>query len=155
MTKKLISRAALIRSSLILLLTFAPQCWGATEATLRFALPDKHGFPNQEPKTHFDCSDKIYSVTEVSGLSKGRHVVSFEWIDPSSDLRENTTYDFYVRDEASTKLWAWLELSRASGAGMLQWLNPAAGLEEFIGQWDVNIIINDKKYKSSSFEVSC
>lgn len=124
-------------------------------ASLRFSLSDQHGFPLHESKTNFDCSDKIYSVTEVSGLAKGKHIIAFEWVDPSSDVRERTEYDFFVREEPTTKLWAWLELSRATGASMLQWFNPAAGLEEFIGEWDVNILIDDKKYNTSKFDISC
>jgi len=124
-------------------------------ASLRFALSDQHGFPLDEAKTNFDCLDKIYSVTELTGFEKGKHTVEFKWFEPNGSIQERTVYDFWVRDKPSTKLWAWLELSRARGAGMLQWLNPAAGLEEFIGNWELRLLIDGKQYNSGNFEVSC
>ncbi|WP_147251002.1 hypothetical protein [Arenicella xantha] len=121
---------------------------------LYFALPDKHAFPQQEAKTEFDCSDKIYSVIELTNFKHGRHAITIVWTDPSGTDRERTEYPFSVF-EKETRLWGWLELSRARGAGMLQWLNPAAGLEEFIGPWVATIYIDGKKLESGSFEVLC
>lgn len=125
------------------------------KATLRFALPDQHGFPLDEKQESFDCLDKIYSVTELTKFSKGKHNVEFKWIEPSGSTRERTVYDFWIRDKPSTKLWAWIEFSRARGAGMIQWLNPAAGLEEFIGNWKLELLIDGKKVNSGNFDVSC
>ena len=110
--------------------------------------------PLEEAKIDFDCSDKIYAVVELNNYPKGRHELSVLWIDPAGTSRENTQYPFHV-NEASTKLWAWLSLSRATGAGMLQWLDPAAGLEEFIGLWTIEVRIDNRKIASQPFEVSC
>lgn len=125
-------------------------------ATLRFSLSDnKHGFPSDEAKENFDCTDKIYAVTELQGFDKGKYTVEFRWLDPEGGTRERTQYDFFVRDQPTTKLWAWLVLHRAKGASMVQWINPAAGLEEFIGQWRLELLINGKELKQGEFEVSC
>ena len=43
----------------------------------------------------------------------------------------------------------------ASGAGMLQWLDSSAGMEEFIGNWKISISIDDVTVGESSFEVLC
>lgn len=122
--------------------------------TLYFALPDQHASPQHEARTEFDCSDKIYSVIELSNFKHGRYAITIVWTDPSGADRERTEYPFSVF-EPETRLWGWLELSRATGAGMLQWLNPAAGLEEFIGPWTATIYIDGKKLVSGSFEVLC
>lgn len=124
--------------------------------TLYFSLSDQHGFPLQESKGEFDCSDKIYTTIELSHYPLGKHHFSVVWTDPAGDDRERTEYDFHVRDHAQpTRLWSWLSLRRSTGSGMLQWLNPAAGLEEFIGPWKVEVRIDNKKIDAQSFEVSC
>lgn len=119
-----------------------------------FSLADQHGFPNPEPLTNFDCSDKIYIVVELADYPPGRHELSIRWIDPADTLREHTQYPFHVR-ERTTRLWAWLSLGRAQGAGMLQWMNPAAGLEEFIGPWTTEVRVDNKKIAEPEFIVSC
>lgn len=117
-------------------------------------LANEVGIPLEEAMDDFDCSDKIYAVVELNDYPKGRHELSVLWIDPASTSRENTQYPFHVINQ-NTKLWAWLSLSRARGAGMLQWLNPAAGLEEFIGPWTIQVRIDNKKISELKFEVSC
>ena len=115
---------------------------------------DAQEIPLSEPRDKFDCGDKIYTVVTLNNYSLGRHELSVLWIDPAGTTRENTQYPFHVVEE-SAKLWAWLSLSRARGAGMLQWLNPAAGLEEFIGPWNIEVRIDGKKIASREFEVIC
>ena len=124
------------------------------EYALYFTLPDEHAFPQADAIENFDCSDKIYSVITLSHFPKGKFHITFIWTDPAGTDRERTEYPFYVREDEE-KLWAWLQLSRATGAGMLQWINPAAGLEEFIGPWQVTVEVDGKKVASGSFEVSC
>lgn len=119
-----------------------------------FSLADELGFPIPEGRDAFDCTDKIYTVVELENFPMGRHELSILWIDPAETSREHTKYAFHVRQK-ETRLWAWLRLSRATGAGMLQWLNPAAGLEEFIGPWTVEIRIDNKKIATEKFQVSC
>ncbi|MBX2848766.1 MAG: hypothetical protein KTR16_10620, partial [Acidiferrobacterales bacterium] len=98
---------------------------------LYLSLGDKFNAPLYSPAEIFDCQDKIYSVVELENYALGKHHLAVLWSDPSGTVRENTQYDFQVRRK-DTRLWAWLSLSRGFGSGMLQWANPAAGLEEFI-----------------------
>jgi len=113
-------------------------------AAVYLSLSDKHGFPLTEKQSHFDCLDKIYSVVELTNYQKGSYHLAIHWVDPTGDIRERTQYEFLVREQ-ETRLWGWLSLSRAKGAGMLTWINPAAGLEEFVGEWRVEIRIDNKK----------
>ena len=119
-----------------------------------FSVANEHGFPLKEERKNFDCEDKIHTVIELSNFKPGKHSLSVVWTDPSSTDRERTEYDFHVREQ-NTRLWTWLTLSRANGAGMLQWINPAAGLEEFIGPWKVVVRIDNKEIETKKFEVSC
>lgn len=119
-----------------------------------FSLADEYGRPTGDRKSQFDCNDKIYTVVELEDISRGRHDTAVRWIDPSDTTREHTRYPFNVQQKP-TRIWAWLSLSRATGAGMLQWVNPAAGLEEFIGPWSIEVRIDGKLLSSQSFEVNC
>ncbi len=125
------------------------------EAELKFALSDEHGFPNNFIDHEFDCSDKIYAVTELSELQQGKRQIEFRWIDPSGKTRERTQYDFFPDEESNAKLWAWLELSPAKGAILVRWLNPAAGLEEFIGEWSLELYVDKKRVQTDEFQVAC
>ena len=126
----------------------------ALENKLYFALEDENGLPQASKQTTFDCSDKVYQMVELSNYSPGRHHLSVRWVDPNSKTRELTEYWFHVKTK-ETKLWAWLSLHRATGAGLMQWINPAAGLEEFIGLWNVEVRVDDKPIGKPQFEVSC
>ena len=123
-------------------------------ANIYFSVADQFDAPLSEPQTNFDCTQKIFTVIELSEFPHGRHDLSVIWRDPSEKAREKTEYPFTVRS-SQTRLWAWLSLSRAAGAGMLQWIDPAAGLEEFIGIWKVEVKVNGKIIDSKEFEVSC
>lgn len=123
-------------------------------AKIYFTLGDQYELPLKEEKQNFGCSDKIFTVIELKHLPKTEYDLAIVWKDPSNTERERTEYKFTVaRDE--TRLWSWLSLSRATGAAMIQWVNPAAGLEEFIGPWTVEVRINNKKISTKHFDVIC
>lgn len=119
-----------------------------------FTLGDQHEFPLKEERKYFSCSDRIFTVVELERLPKTTYDLAIVWKDPSNKERERTEYPFTVNRE-ETKLWSWLSLSPSKGAAMIQWINPAAGLEEFVGPWTVEVIINNKKISTKSFEVVC
>lgn len=119
-----------------------------------FTLGDQHQFPLTEERSSFGCSDKIFAVVELSHLPKTKYDLEIVWIDPSDTERERTEYSFNVVAE-ETRLWSWLSLSPSAGAAMIQWINPAAGLEEFVGPWSVEIKINNRRITTKHFEVIC
>jgi len=119
-----------------------------------FALGNEYELPLKEERNYFSCSDKIFTVIELNNLPRTQYDLTIVWKDPSNNERERTEHPFTVaRDE--TRLWSWLSLSPSEGAAMIQWVNPAAGLEEFVGPWTVDILINNRKISSKSFEVIC
>jgi len=119
-----------------------------------FTLGDQHQFPLTEERNSFGCSDRIFTVVELSHMPKTKYDLAIVWIDPSNTERERTEYSFSVVAE-ETRLWSWLSLSPSTGAAMIQWINPAAGLEEFVGPWTVEIRINGRRITSKNFEVIC
>jgi len=121
---------------------------------LYFSLANEHGSPTTKEKKSFECEDKIYAVIELTNFKLGKHKLSMVWTDPHGTDRERTEYDFHVREQ-NTRLWSWLSLSRGRGGAMFQWINPAAGLEDFVGPWTVTVRVNNKKIQKEQFEVSC
>jgi len=122
--------------------------------TVYFTLANDFGQPKTTPKEIFDCSDKIYTVVELGNYPYKKHHLSVRWKNPSGGTQEHTQYDFNVRQK-DTRIWAWLTLSRAAGAGMLQFVNPSAGLDEFLGIWTVEVKVDNKLIDTGTFEVSC
>jgi hypothetical protein len=119
-----------------------------------FSLADEFNGPKTQAKERFDCSDQIYTVAELSNYPKGKYQLTVVWKDPNDSVREKTSYPFNVHS-TETRIWAWLTLSRATGAGLIQWIDPAAGLESFIGLWTIEVLINDKRISKQNVDVSC
>ena len=111
--------------------------------------------PSKTKQKNFQCSEQIFTVLELSEYPAGKHDLAVKWIDPSRNVREHTQYSFGVSESGRTKLWAWLELAPAAGSSLIAWMNPAAGLEEFIGTWDVEVKINNRLISKRQFEVIC
>ena len=124
-------------------------------ATLEFNLADKHGAPDKQALSKFDCLDKIYAVTDIKNMPKGKHTIEYRWMNPHGETQETTRYNFHVKEATVTNLWSWLQLSRGRGAGLFQWLDPSTGLEEFIGEWRVELFVNGKELQRATFEVNC
>lgn len=115
---------------------------------------DETQVPDQAARERFSCTDQVYAVIELNDYIGGDHQLSVQWISPSGEQRELTKYGFSVMNNKE-RIWAWLKLHRASGSGMMQWLDSSAGMEEFIGDWKISISIDDVPVGESSFEVLC
>jgi hypothetical protein len=161
--KPLVIKAITFVMAFLLHIEFTPAVYASEQQAVTiqpsllvyFSLADENGFPKKEPNLEFDCTDKIFTVLELTNYPVNRYELSILWIDPTGTSREHTKYPFNVRDRKNTtRLWAWLSLSRATGAGLLQWLDPSAGLEEFIGPWSVEVRINNKKVETKRLDVS-
>jgi len=131
-----------------------PETSSKVSSKIYFSLGNQYNLPSNEGREHFSCSDKIFTVVELNNLPKTKYNLSIVWKDPTQTERERSEFPFTVA-RAETKLWTWLSLAPSDGAAMIQWINPAAGLEEFIGLWSVDILINNRKIATKSFEVIC
>lgn len=155
------TRQLLYISALFSLLNFlsplAAQESERPSATIEFNLSNKYGTPDNVKRSKFDCLDQIYAVSQIVSLSEGKHLAEFKWINPQGQAQEITSYKFLVNQSNahSVKLWAWLKLSRGRGAAFFQWLDPATGLEEFIGEWRVELKIDGKELTQNTFDVNC
>lgn len=113
------------------------------------------GVPLFEPMTTFSCEEKIYGVVEINRPGDtGRHTLYATWRNPSGDDQEVTEYPFQLID-GNVRIWVWLKLHRSSGSSLFQGMNPAGGLEEFAGDWELHIRIDDQRIGKKDFELIC
>ena len=110
--------------------------------------------PKEPAQTSFSCDDQIYLTIKFANHQPKLHQINISWKDPNDQERENNSFPFFVTQKESVA-WASLKLHRSVGAGMLQWVNPAAGMEEFIGQWTVNVKVGSLVNETKEFEVLC
>ncbi len=111
------------------------------------------GKPDNQPMTRFDCSDRIYLVVTVVGLSEESHELKVRWLDPRENQKELTRYNFTA--VTITQIWAWLQLHGPSGAIIGQMFDPSFGMEQFIGEWKAEVMVDGERVATPVFQVLC
>ncbi len=110
--------------------------------------------PSNEPNSEFGCSDRIYAVIKANGLAKKQHLLEAIWRDPHGKDREHTRYPFVVRHDQE-RIWVWLKLHRPSEAALVQFMNPSAGMDEFVGEWRIKVLVDGQLIDQKNFNVIC
>jgi len=123
-------------------------------ARIYFTATESNGVPNDEGAVEFSCSDTIYTVVEFQNLSRERHEIEVIWRDPNGKTREHTRYPFVAFRETE-RVWAWLRLHRPTGANVLSVIDSAAGMQEFIGEWSVKVVVDNRLVGKDRFNVLC
>lgn len=102
----------------------------------------------------FECDDVIYLFVESGSASAADSSIKATWMDPAGVERVVGRRGF---ERGSGGYWAWsgLQLSRPSGASLLQILDPSAGMEAFIGDWTVRVEVDGRNVASMQFNVLC
>ncbi|MDH3637222.1 MAG: hypothetical protein OES09_01995 [Gammaproteobacteria bacterium] len=137
----------------ILILTFTAPLLAADHKIYLTAAVDQ-GVPLARPATEFGCTDTIYAVLEIHGLEKTEHSLNAVWRDPHGVERERTQYPFRVRGDRE-RIWVWLKLHRSQGAALVQFVDPSAGMGEFVGNWQIQLFIDGKSLAKQDFTVLC
>ena len=112
-----------------------------------------NGVPILSPSDEFNCADKIYSLIDIQGLHNGQHILNVDWIDPSGNRREQTTYSFHRA--GSIRITVWLKLHPPMGATLMSAFNPAWGMGEFIGRWEIRMRVDQSPVTQKWFSVLC
>ena len=115
---------------------------------------DGEQVPLPEARQQFTCTDQVFVVIELEDYAVGDHQLRARWVSPSGKLARSTRYDFLVFNDRE-RVWAWLKLHRQSGAGVLRWIDASAGMEEFIGPWQVTLEIDNEPVGMSDFDLIC
>jgi hypothetical protein len=121
---------------------------------VRTAAGDYSPEPQFRFQETFSCSDSVFVVVDIVEYPAGLHRLGIRWEDPSGTQREYSEYEFRLIGDRE-RVWGWIKLHRASGAGVLRWLDSSAGMEEFIGQWRVKVEIDGQPVGESGFQVLC
>lgn len=126
----------------------------SNEPLMQLMLSTKFEDENTQSQSSFNCDQKVFAVVTLHNYQKKTHNITVNWLDPHDKKRESTQIPVYPI-KPITYTWASLALHRDATAGMLQWINPAAGMEEFIGEWQVKVLIDNELVESKKFTVVC
>ena len=132
----------------------SPLAQAAAGHKIYLTASEQEGVPLPQPATQFSCNDKIFAVIEVDGLSRDKHKLDAVWRDPRGKDREHTVYEFMVHNNTE-RIWVWLKLHRSMEAALVAFMNPSAGMDEFIGEWELHLAIDSKPIDKRSFSVLC
>ena len=113
----------------------------------------ENGWPVESSSNRFGCNDKIYAVIDLLGLEGGAHRLQADWTDPSGKIREHVDYPF--NGAGSTRITIWLKLHPPKGSALFSFFNPAMGMEDFIGLWQLTLRVDDDTRLDTQFEVLC
>ena len=112
-----------------------------------------NGVPVPSLSNEFNCADKIFSVIDIQGLRNGEHTLNVDWIDPSGKRREQTTYSFHRA--GNVRITVWLKLHPPKGSTLLSAFNPALGMGEVIGRWEIRMRVDQSPLAQQWFSVLC
>ncbi|MGH1540844.1 MAG: hypothetical protein ACRBHB_10515 [Arenicella sp.] len=107
----------------------------------------------------FSCTDSIYIFVESSGDSDKRPASAHvQWKDPSGTLVRTGKHNFKPVNASNSYLWDGLKFTPGgdlfSNIAMLL-LDPAEGLGDVIGNWEVTVQLTAKQIYTQSFTVVC
>jgi len=147
-------RAILLSLSLAALLASTTISARITGIKAYLTASEKDGVPASTSSLDFACQDRIFAVLELDAKPRSRHKLVFLWQDPSGKVREQTQYPFTAL-QRHNRVWAWLKLSGSRGSVFMKWLDPNAGLDEFIGEWVVKYRLDGREVARKRFQVLC
>ena len=113
----------------------------------------EEGWPVESGSNRFGCNDKIYAVITLLGLEGGAHRLEADWTDPGGKIREHVDYPF--NGAGGTRITIWLKLHPPKGSALFSFFNPAMGMEDFIGFWQLTLRVDDDTRLDTQFEVLC
>jgi|GEM_PF-1118132 len=102
----------------------------------------------------FDCSDVIYLFVESASTNALGAELKAIWTDPAGKDRVTARREFQ-RGEGGYWSWSGLQLNRPAGASIMRLVDPAAGMDAFIGEWTVRVVVNDRNITTLTFDVLC
>ena len=117
-----------------------------------------------DPGHQFDCNQRIYAVAQVSGLAAGDQSLAIQWFGPSGELEYEQDFEFSSNDNATSGLGqamaekplylsSYIEFHSQGFLASL--FEPGAGLESYIGDWDVRVSANGTDAGSTQFSLMC
>lgn len=102
----------------------------------------------------FGCSDKVYAIINLKGGVASSKVKSqLQWITPNGKVQEQTDMTFYVNGVGDSRAWAWLQLHGPSA--ILGFLDDSSGMQKYLGDWDIRLLVDGKVVIKGQFNMLC
>ena len=122
-----------------------------------FLTPDVDALPSRVPSTVFDCVGSIHLVAafERTNYSFRNTALRVEWYNPDGDLELASGRPSYVSFDDRGFRTTGITLRRPQGGGLFSLLDHSAGMERFLGEWQVKVWIADEEIGSLPFSVEC
>jgi hypothetical protein len=111
-----------------------------------------------EAATRFDCSDSIYVFVQTSGAHGLRATAEARWTNPSGNVVRTVVNAFEPMSNGGQYAWDGIDIEAGGGAfsNMLgAMFDPAAGYEDAIGNWRVDIHVDGIPLQPVNFQVLC
>ena len=124
------------------------------EYSFSFSSQQNNGLPIISNESQFDCSNQIYAIVNAKNLDDQPVQATVVWKNPAGDIQEKTPVNLYPV-EGKALGWAWIKLHKSTGASLLSFMDDSIGMDEFIGDWQIELLIDDKKVTDNSFNVLC
>ena len=108
--------------------------------------------------TRFDCSDSIYVFIQSETPRDHRSTVEARWFNPSGDLVKSGERGFEPMNGGGQYAWDGVDIEAGGDAfsNLLgSMFDPAAGYEDAIGQWRVDLQVDGYAMPSVHVEVLC
>ena len=119
-----------------------------------FSSKQQNGLPLLTNETQFDCSNQIYAIVNASNLPDEPINSTIIWRNPANEIQEKTPVTLYPVDGKAFG-WAWLKLHKTTGAALLSFIDDSIGMDEFIGDWQIELLVNNERVVKQSFNVLC
>ena len=101
----------------------------------------------------YDCSEKVQLTMDFANIPAGYNEVVVNWFRPDGTIQETTTIP--LGEATSQRTSSWISLKPAQGAGVFRWLDPSAGMSDFIGPWQAIVFLNGTQVSTAEFAVDC
>lgn len=124
------------------------------EFEISFSAQQKNGLPVITHENQFDCSDQIFAIISARDLADKPVEVTVVWKNPAAEIQETTPVNLFPV-EGKALGWAWLKLHKPNGAAMLSFLDNSIGMDGFIGDWRVEVLIDNDRVARQTFNVLC
>ena len=121
---------------------------------LSFSAQQTSGIPVQSNETKFDCSNQIYTIVNASNIGDEPVNVEIIWRNPYGQIQEKTPVSLYPV-EGKALGWAWLKLHKSTGATLFSFLDDSIGMDNFIGDWEIELLLDNEKIAEGRFNVLC
>lgn len=107
----------------------------------------------------FGCDDTIYMFLESSDQTLESRSLDATWRNLESGERHQTSKPF-KRKSSGTRFWSWSGVAFRSGdtgpfGAVMGFLDPVAGREKFIGEWEVVISVPGNYTRTARIRVLC